>query len=487
MSEKDQSNKETSDDKPSNDIKDMSNNQLDSSESRQPTIISSLCMSCHKQGITKLLLIEIPFFKNIIVMSFECEQCGFKNNDVQMASELQEKAIKFTLKVLNSEDLNRMVVINAQSKLLIPEIDFEIPKMKKALVTTVQGLFEIFIRDLEQHLDNKETNEENKKIEDFIAKLKEYEEGKPESFPYQIILTDYTGNSYISKISSISHDESLQVEHFYRSKQQLIDIGYLSEEMNKDPSSSIELPKPGKSVMKMTDIEARELIKKMQGPSKKKSDDDTQTSKTIQEQAEVQEVFEIPVDCYVCFKPGKLNTCQFEIPFFKEVIIMSFSCDHCGFKNTDIKPGGAISEKGKLITLQVKTTDDLNRDLFKSETALISIPEIDFEISEGTLGSFYTTVEGLLDKVVENLETENPFVGDSSDHEQNQKFSSFIHKLKELKEGKMLPFTLIIDDPCDNCFLLNPYYPKEDHQVKMEEYRRTDEQNEKLGINSTLQ
>lgn len=33
----------------------------------------------------------------------------------------------------------------------------------------------------------------------------------------------------------------------------------------------------------------------------------------------------------------------------------------------------------------------------------------------GTLGSFYSTVEGLLDKVLESLKERNPFVGDSTD------------------------------------------------------------------------
>lgn len=37
------------------------------------------------------------------------------------------------------------------------------------------------------------------------------------------------------------------------------------------------------------------------------------------------------------------------------------------------------------------------------------------------------------------------------------------------------PFTLIIDDPTDNCFILNPFYPEEDKKVTIEEYVRTKE------------
>lgn len=38
--------------------------------------IESLCMECHEQGITRLLLTYIPYFKEVIVISFRCEHCG---------------------------------------------------------------------------------------------------------------------------------------------------------------------------------------------------------------------------------------------------------------------------------------------------------------------------------------------------------------------------------------------------------------------------
>ena len=69
------------------------------------TEISSLCFNCGEdvnfcildnvysrkiyifllQGMTRLLLTKIPFYREIILMSFECEHCGFKNNEVQTA------------------------------------------------------------------------------------------------------------------------------------------------------------------------------------------------------------------------------------------------------------------------------------------------------------------------------------------------------------------------------------------------------------------
>lgn len=59
-----------------------------------------------------------------------------------------------------------------------------------------------------------------------------------------------------------------------------------------------------------------------------------------------------------------------------------------------------MSEKAKRITLKVESEEDLKRDLFKSETAVLKIPEIDLELGMGTLGGVYTTVEGLIEKVI---------------------------------------------------------------------------------------
>lgn len=44
-----------------------------------------------------------------------------------------------------------------------------------------------------------------------------------------------------------------------------------------------------------------------------------------------------------------------KIPLYKEVILMSFQCDHCGYKNNEIQSGGKVQEQG--IRYIVKITD----------------------------------------------------------------------------------------------------------------------------------
>lgn len=55
------------------------------------------------QGTTKLLLIKIPFYKEIIVSSFSCNHCGFNNNGIQSGAAIQDKGITYDLLVTKTE------------------------------------------------------------------------------------------------------------------------------------------------------------------------------------------------------------------------------------------------------------------------------------------------------------------------------------------------------------------------------------------------
>ena len=55
----------------------------------------------------------------------------------------------------------------------------------------------------------------------------------------------------------------------------------------------------------------------------------------------------------------------------QDIILMADSCDVCGYKSSEVKGGGAISERGRRLTLHVKEAIDLSRDVIKSETAYV--------------------------------------------------------------------------------------------------------------------
>ena len=134
--------------------------------------------------------------------------------------------------------------------------------------------------------------------------------------------------------------------------------------------------------------------------------------------AEDREVMSFPVACPHCGEQGDEQMCVAKIPYFKECVIMSFACEACGYRNSEVKGGGAVPKLGCAATLTCRDAGDLSRDILKSDTAYLAIPELDLELAHGSLGSVYTTVEGCLEKIVASLRRGNPFhAGDSSDSE----------------------------------------------------------------------
>lgn len=56
--------------------------------------------------------------------------------------------------------------------------------------------------------------------------------------------------------------------------------------------------------------------------------------------------------------------CVMPIPGFKEIIMMAFRCEECGFENNDLKPTES-SDMGRKYILTVTTPEDLERDVFQ--------------------------------------------------------------------------------------------------------------------------
>ena len=115
---------------------------------------------------------------------------------------------------------------------------------------------------------------------------------------------------------------------------------------------------------------------------------------------------------------------------------MATSCEKCGFKSNEIKSAGQISDKGKKLTLSLLSTRDLSRDILKSDSCSLEIPEIELKLETGTLGGRFTTIEGLLTQVHNELKEKCMFaLGDSASDTQRP----FSDMLKQL-ELVQLPF-----------------------------------------------
>lgn len=131
------------------------------------------------------------------------------------------------------------------------------------------------------------------------------------------------------------------------------------------------------------------------------------------------------------------------------------------------------------ITIKNPDPLDLKRDLFKSDTCSVQIPELELELDYGTLGGVYTTVEGLIEKIHDHLDEHNPFA--DSDEAFGIRMKKLLGELMECRMGTR-EFTLIMVDPLAHSFLQNPYYPNPDTKVLVEKFERDEEQNDFLGL-----
>lgn len=94
---------------------------------------------------------------------------------------------------------------------------------------------------------------------------------------------------------------------------------------------------------------------------------------------------------YPQYPQGTTRLLMTRIPHFREVILTSFDCSHCGHHNTGFQPG-RVQELGVRYELAIKEARDLSRQVVKSDHATFSIPEVELEIpgdgeKGGELGS----------------------------------------------------------------------------------------------------
>nr|XP_043634393.1 zinc finger protein ZPR1-like [Erigeron canadensis] len=440
--------------------------------------VESLCMRCYENGTTRFLLTLIPHFRKILLSAFECPHCGERNNEVQFAGEIQPRGSRYHVEFSSGDQkmLNRQVVKSETATIKIPQLEFEIPpEAQRGSLSTVEGILLRASNELQalQEERKKVDPQTAEAIDQFILKLKECAAGNS-SFTF--ILDDPAGNSFVENPFAPSQDPALSIEFYERTREQQALLGYLvgppqaSEvstgaalNSNAGPHGSVGAVAGRRAIAQSNSAEFAEAICRYTAP---------------------EEVMTFPSTCGACAVSCETRMFVTNIPYFQEVIIMASTCDACGYRNSELKAGGAIPTKGKKVSVIVKDIRDLGRDVIKSDTASVIIPEIDLELESGTLGGAVTTVEGLVTKISEALERVHGFTfGDSLEEGEKEKWQDFrarLVKLLSLEE----PWTLIMDDALANSFIAPACDDiKDDQQLTIEEYERSWEQNEELGLN----
>ncbi|CAL7939150.1 unnamed protein product [Xylocopa violacea] len=427
--------KEIGDEKPKPIFRDL---KADDSEP-ETTEIESLCVNCAKNGVTRLLLTKIPHYKDIVVMSFDCENCGYQNNEIQNSGKIAEKGIRITLQVKSLRDLNRQVVKSDYTSIKIPSLDFEIPsRSQKGEITTIEGIIERSINGLEQ--DQPERREKfpsaAEQIDEFIEKLRKL---KSLEEPFTMIFEDISGECHVENPKAPLKDEGCTITQFKRTKDQDHTLGIYTEE------TEDTLLKPIK--------EGEYSLEQIEG-----------------------EVLSFRTNCPECNCPCETNMKM------TKVVIMATVCESCGHRTNEVKSGGGIEPLGVKIEVKVAGKEDFNRDLLKSETCHMQIPELELEIGPAALGGRFTTVEGILVAIKEQLSSSTAFTGDSSDPETIRRMEVFISLLGEVLEGKR-KVTLVLDDPAGNSYIQSLSDEGLDSGLKITKYERSFDQNEELGLN----
>ncbi|GAA5924737.1 hypothetical protein JCM1841_004132 [Sporobolomyces salmonicolor] len=418
-------------------------------------VIESLCMECHEQGETRMLLTVIPYFREVIVVSFRCEHCGYTNNDIQSAGEIQPLGSIYTVKCTSRSDLNRQLVKSEHCLISIPEYQLQIPP-GRGQFTTIEGVISDTIRDLEhdQPLRKIQHPDVWEKIDELVKKLRELvpdmdkddtlegggapvtqEEADAVPMPtFTLKLDDPSGNSFVETRGGLN-DPKWRKQEYGRDKEQDNALGLAHDEAQDKATSHYP-----------------------------------------------EEVLSFPGICSLCGSELETLMKTVDIPHFKDIILMSTNCHDCGYRDTEVKSGGAIAPQGRRITLKVEDSDDLSRDILKSETAGLVIPEIELELNPGTLGGRFTTLEGLLNQVYEELDASSFAKGDAALPGTTDGMGKFLTDLKKVLSVS-IPFTVILDDPLANSYIQNLYAPDDDPNMVTELYDRSFEQNDELGLN----
>ncbi|CAG9577699.1 unnamed protein product [Danaus chrysippus] len=412
------------------------------------TEIESLCLNCHENGMTRLLLTRIPHYKNVVIMSFNCEHCGFENNEIQPGGAYAELGVRWKLSIQDSRDLNRQVVKSDHTAVIIPELDFEIPALsQKGEVTTVEGIISRAITGLtqDQAVRRVQHPEHAQQIDEFVTKL---EELKSLQKTWTLIIEDITGNCFVENPEAPKKDPRCVRTDFKRSKEDDIKLGIYTE---------------GSTAL------AGALTSE-------------EPSVASYEQLSSDEVLQFRTNCPECNAPADTNMKITKIPHFKEVVIMATVCDACGHRTNEVKSGGGVEEKGVKFEVKIRNREDFTRDILKSETCNMCIPELELEVGGAALGGRFTTVEGVLTAVKEQM-MEGLGLGDAGG-QAREKVDRCISSIDEILEGKSSA-TLILDDPAGNSYVQNLSDDPTvfDDGLKVVHYERSYEQNDELGLN----
>ena len=357
-----------------------------------------------------------PIMKHSLLVASKASHCATQRAiHVLTESTSTDLGIKYKCQIVRQEDLNRQLVKSASCTIHFPDWDFTIPPGRGQL-TTVEGILRDVVKDLSinqplrKHTDLPTYEGVQKIIDRLETIVPDYQDPNvdaaiPLAEKFFIEVDDPSGNSFVEFLGSMA-DPQWHMNQYPRTAEQNVALG-LAPDATAPPETQANDGAP-------------------------------------------------PPDDEILVFPGPCPTCTLEvntlmkkvnIPYFKDIFIMSTNCEACGYKDNEVKSGAAVSDKGKTITLKILDEEDLSRDILKvrslrtcgelqltvrtkSETCGFQIPEIELKLEAGTLGGRFTTIEGLLDQIFEELSSKVFSSDDAVDD--NNSMRSFLRRLQNV-------------------------------------------------------
>jgi zinc finger protein len=72
--------------------------------------LPTCCPQCHAPSVSRIKPVQIPFFKEVIIMALTCDACGYRSNEVKSGSGISETGTRITLRLTDPTDLSRDIL-----------------------------------------------------------------------------------------------------------------------------------------------------------------------------------------------------------------------------------------------------------------------------------------------------------------------------------------------------------------------------------------
>ena len=154
--------------------------------------------------------------------------------------------------------------------------------------------------------------------------------------------------------------------------------------------------------------------------------------------------------CPMCMKKTlTLMEEEMEVPYFGKLFLFSMTCSNCKYHKADVE---SIEKKDPTkYTLEVNSENDMKIRIVKSSQATVKIPHIT-TIEPGVQSNGYiTNVEGLLNRVKQQIEQ----IRDSEEDDSlRKKAKNMLKKLTKVMWGND-KLKIIIEDPSGNSAIIS--------------------------------